>query len=119
MNTSAIKQSVNNFTNSPAVTAWTNDLSTMTDDSVRILNATSVAAMRTTALSLRFTSITIETLNVGLGYALDHTPKTYEETKESMSSIIDNFLDMFEEEEAENQAKAEKPAEKPVFGQKN
>ena len=114
----SIKQQLNNFTASPAVTAWTNDLSTMTDDSVRILNATSVAAMRTTALSLRFTSITIETLNVGLGYALDHTPKTYEETKESMSSIMDNLLDMFDDEGNEIEPEVTEAPKKATFGQK-
>jgi hypothetical protein len=101
MNVSTIKQSYTSMTNSPVAQAWAADFNTVSNDSLRILNATSVAAMRSTALSLRFTSITVETLNVGLGYALDHSPKTYEETKEGISSMWDNIMDMFEEEEEE------------------
>jgi hypothetical protein len=68
--------------------------------------------MRTTALSLRVTSITIETLNAGLGYALDHTPESYEETKEALSSGMDNLMAMFDEEEEGGEApkKASKAA---------
>ena len=101
MNVSTVKQSYTTFTNSPAAQAWAADFSLLTTDTVRVVNATSVAAMRSTALSLRFTSITVETLNAGLGYALDHSPKTYEETKEGISSMWDNIMDMFEEEEEE------------------
>jgi hypothetical protein len=101
------KQSYTAFTTSPAAQAWAADFSLLSTDSVRVLNATSVAAMRTTALTMRFTSITIESLNVGLGYALDNTPKTYEETRESMSSLMDNLMDMFDDaEEAKPEAKS-------------
>lgn len=93
------KNSYAEFTTSPVAQSWSKDFSTMTTDSVRILNASSVATMRTTALSLRAGSITIEAVNAGLGYALDHTPKTYEETKEGISSVIDNVMAMFDEEE--------------------
>jgi len=110
MSNSTVKQSYTAFTNSPVVQAWSKDFTTMTGDSVRILNATSVAAMRTTALSLRFTSITVETLNAGLGYALDHSPKTYEETKEGISSMWDNIMDMFDEEEEEGSKEGSKAA---------
>ena len=99
MNVSTVKQSYAAFTSSDTAVAFKQDFSITTDETLRILNATTVAAMRTTALSLRFTSITVETLNAGLGYALDHTPKSYEETKESMSSAIDNIMAMFDEEE--------------------
>ena len=104
MNVSTVKQSYTAFTTSPVAQAWAADFSTVSSDSLRILNATSVAAMRTTALSLRVTSITIETLNAGLGYALDHTPESYEETKEALSSGMDNLMAMFDEEEEELEA---------------
>jgi len=104
MNFSTVKQSYTSMTTSPVAQAWAADFSTVSSDSLRILNATSVAAMRTTALSLRVTSITIETLNAGLGYALDHTPESYEETKEALSSGMDNLMAMFDEEEEELEA---------------
>jgi len=110
MNVSTVKQSYTAFTNSPVAQAWATDFNTVSSDSLRILNATSVAAMRSTALTLRFTSITVETLNAGLGYALDHSPKTYEETKEGISSMWDNIMDMFDEEEEEGSKEAPKKA---------
>ena len=110
MNVSTVKQSYTSFTTSSVAQAWSKDFTTMTGDSVRILNATSVAAMRTTALSLRFTSITVESINAGLGYALDHTPKSYKETKEGISSMWDNIMDMFDEEEEEGSKEGSKAA---------
>ena len=111
MSNSTIKQSYTAFTNSPVAQAWVTDFNTVSSDSLRILNATSVAAMRSTALTLRFTSITVETLNAGLGYALDHSPKTYEETKKGISSMWDNIMDMFEEEEEIPQKAPEKASD--------
>jgi len=105
MSNSTIKQSYAAFTSSDTAVAFKQDFSTTTDETLRILNATTVAAMRTTALSLRFTSITVESINAGLGYALDHSPKTYKETKEGISSMWDNIMDMFEEEEEEEGSK--------------
>ena len=99
MSISTVKQSVATFTASPVAQAWAADFNTVSSDSLRVLNATSVAAMRTTALSLRVTSITIETLNAGLGYALDHTPKTYEETRKGISDLWDDLEEMFDDEE--------------------
>ena len=107
MNVSTVKQSYTTFTTSPVAQAWAADFSTVSSDSLRILNATSVAAMRTTALSLRVTSITIETLNAGLGYALDHTPESYEETKEALSSGMDNLMAMFDEKEEDEEGSKE------------
>ena len=107
----SIKQSYTAFTNSPVAQAWATDFNTVSNDSLRILNATSVAAMRSTALTLRFTSITVETLNAGLGYALDNSPKTYEETKKGISSMWDNIMDMFEEEEEIPQKAPEKASD--------
>ena len=107
----SIKQSYTAFTNSPVAQAWATDFNTVSNDSLRILNATSVAAMRSTALSLRFTSITVESINAGLGYALDHSPKTYKETKEGISSMWDNIMDMFEEEEEIPQKAPEKASD--------
>ena len=109
MNVSTVKQSYTTFTNSPVAQAWAADFSTVSSDSLRILNATSVAAMRTTALSLRVTSITIESLNAGLGYALDHTPASYEETKEALSSGMDSLMAMFDDEEEEEEG-SKKPS---------
>ena len=53
---------------------------------------------------MRATSITIETLNAGLGYALDHTPESYEETKEALSAGMDSLMAMFDDEEEELEA---------------
>jgi hypothetical protein len=92
-----VKQSYTAATTSTVAKAWAVDFKLLNTDGVRVLNAGSVAAMRTAALTMRFTSITIESVNVGLGYALDHTPKTYEETREAMSSLMDNVFDMFDD----------------------
>lgn len=116
----ATKQTVSAFTSSPVAQAWATDFKVLSTDSVRVINATSVAAMRTTALTLRATSITIESLNVGLGYALEVTPKTYEETREAMSSLLDNVMDMFDDngEPVEPQVtEAPVSPSKKVFGQ--
>ena len=104
MNVSTVKQSYTTFTTSPAAQAWAADFSLLTTDTVRVVNATSVAAMRTTVLTMRVASITVESLNVGLGYALDNTPTSYEETKEALSSGMDNLMAMFDEEEEEGEA---------------
>jgi len=112
MNVSTVKQSYTAFTTSPTAQAWAQDFNLVSSDALRIINASTVAAMRTTALSLRATSITIESLNAGLGYALDHTPESYEETKEALSAGMDNLMAMFDEEEQEQEA-----PKKPVSAQ--
>ena len=104
MSISTIKQSYATFTSSDTAVAFKQDFSITADETLRILNATSVAAMRTTALTLRFTSITVESLNAGLGYALEHTPASYEETKESLSAGMDSLMAMFDDEEEELEA---------------
>lgn len=97
-----MKNIISNVKNSDTAKSWAADFSLLSTDSVRVLNATSVAAMRSTALTMRAASITVETINAGLGYALDHTPKTYEETKEGISSLMDNIMAMMDEEEEAN-----------------
>jgi hypothetical protein len=99
-----IKQSYTAAISSPAAQAWTTDFKLLTTDGVRVINASTVMAMRTTALTMRFASITVESVNVGLGYALDHTPKTYEETRTAMTNMMDDLLDMFESDEAAKKA---------------
>ena len=103
MNVSTIKQSYTSMTTSPVAQAWAADFNLVSNDAIRVLTATSVATMRTAALTMRATSITMESLNAGLGYALDHTPASYEETKESLSAGMDSLMAMFDEEEEEEE----------------
>ena len=109
MNVSTVKQSYTAFTTSPVAQAWAADFNLVSNDAIRVLTATSVATMRTAALTMRATSITMESLNAGLGYALDHTPASYEETKESLSAGMDSLMAMFEEEEEEEEG-SKKPS---------
>lgn len=96
-----MKNIISNVKNSDTAKAWAADFGVLTDDSLRAANATTVAAMRSTALTMRAASITVETLNVGLGAALEHTPKTYEETKKGIGSLMDSIMEMMDEEEEE------------------
>lgn len=83
----------------------------MGEDALRITTATTTAAVRSTTLTMRAAAITVEAVNAGLGYALDHTPRTYEETKEAMSSMMDDMMEWFDDEEVAVEA-PEKPKKK-------
>ena len=103
MSISTIKQSYTSMTTSPVAQAWAADFNLVSNDAIRVLTATSVATMRTAALTMRATSITVESLNAGLGYALENTPASYEETKKSLSAGMDSLMAMFDEEEEEEE----------------
>lgn len=71
------------------------------DDTLRVASSAAITTMLTARLGMRATNITMDTMRVGLNYALEHTPKDYEETKQAWGNMVDDLKGLLDEPAAQ------------------
>lgn len=107
-----IQTQLKSITTTTVFTELTSNSKELINDTIRVGTATTVATMLTARLGMRAATITMDTVNVGLQYALDNTPKTYEETKRSWTNAMDSVMAMFDDEIEAEEAAAPQSASK-------